>query len=597
MALRQRLLLDIAELKRVPYPNIEFVPHEDVTKACVILTSNGTGPLHLTVQLPHDYPLRPPRITIQTDVVHSNVFGEYICASILNTTEGYTPAYDLKGICIQMLSFFASDKLEQQYGGSVDLTEYRALNNDASDIDQSPPDSTTSESTSTAAGASIIELPDELLLLVCNQLEGEDLELFSRAWTRIGGASGIVSRFNVVRNRELICFCLKKGLENANLGVGVKVQMRGRYGSIGSEFDLLSEQAFNEFKIRRSVQGLPFTHWLPLPISRKHYGKVKPLIEPCLKELSEAAKFRAFVPLDVVYCFMNDIVVRLSSQAEAGYVHSSLIHASEKAIESYFHLFHLLLCLAVEDRGRVIAANRTIKNFLVEGKTSKAHVPNLGYLLIACLIADVDVTGDLLKAIIRETVTRNVVWMLDKQGANMSELAYMEANTISRYRLQKTFDASKTSYRLLMFLNLFRRTINRGTGQNRKSLMQLREELFEAHGAPPKGVAERFAGGVRALQKVENFPGFLTVMGLAPPCASQFTAFLRNCVEESMTRKYSVWGISQAKALTLRQQVDHDVVVRKGHKPEWTSAGSMPVTFFPNSSGYSGGTKGRDGRS
>ncbi|KAK5088717.1 hypothetical protein LTR05_002938 [Lithohypha guttulata] len=548
-----------------------------------------------------------------------------------------------------MLSFFASDNLEQQYGDNVDLTEYRALNNgvrrytansyicgncgrdmdretpctlrstrsysfpladflphlessssartDASDIDESPPDSTTSESTSTAAGASIIELPDELLLLVCNQLESVDLELFSRAWTRIGGASGIVSRFNIVRNRELICFCLKKGLGNANLGVGVKVQMRGRYGSIGSEFDLLSEQAFNEFKIRRSVQGLPFTHWLPLPISRKHYGKVKPLIEPCLKELSEAAKFRAFAPLDVVYCFMNDIVVRLSSQAEAGYVHSSLIHASEKAIESYFHLFHLLLCLAVEDRGRVVAANRTIKNFLVEGKTSKAHVPNLGYLLIACLIADVDVTGDLLKAIVRETVIRNVVWTLDKKGANMSELAYMEANTISRYRLQKTFDASKTSYRLLMFLNLFRRTINRGTGQNRKSLNQLREELFDAHGAPPKGVAERFAGEVRALQKVENFPGFLTVMGLAPPCASQFTTFLRNCVEESMTRKYSVWGISQAKALTLRQQVDHDVVVRKGHKPEWTSAGSMPVTFFPNSSGYSGSTKGRDGRS
>lgn len=58
---------------------------------------------------------------------HPNVFNSYICASILNTAEGYTPAYTLKGICIQLLSFFSSDRIEQQDGGGpVDLSQYRA---------------------------------------------------------------------------------------------------------------------------------------------------------------------------------------------------------------------------------------------------------------------------------------------------------------------------------------------------------------------------------------------------------------------------------------------------------------------------------------
>ena len=63
-------------------------------------------------------------ITIQSKIAHPNIYQDYICASILNTTEGYTPAYTLKGICIQLLSFFGSDKIEQDYGGVVDLKSY-----------------------------------------------------------------------------------------------------------------------------------------------------------------------------------------------------------------------------------------------------------------------------------------------------------------------------------------------------------------------------------------------------------------------------------------------------------------------------------------
>ena len=125
MALHQRLLKDIAELQKDPYPNITFRPR-NLQEACLILTPQDQDALHLTVTYGREYPLRAPTVSIQSRVSHPNVFNSYICASILNTTEGYTPAYTLKAICIQLLSFFTSDRIEQEDGDDhVDLNKYR----------------------------------------------------------------------------------------------------------------------------------------------------------------------------------------------------------------------------------------------------------------------------------------------------------------------------------------------------------------------------------------------------------------------------------------------------------------------------------------
>lgn len=116
MALHQRLLQDIAELQANPYPNIELCVQDDLQQACLLLTPSGNVPLHLTVTFGPDYPLKAPKVTIESQIYHPNVFGSYICASILNTEEGYTPAYTLKGIAIQLLSFFSSERIEQTGG-------------------------------------------------------------------------------------------------------------------------------------------------------------------------------------------------------------------------------------------------------------------------------------------------------------------------------------------------------------------------------------------------------------------------------------------------------------------------------------------------
>ena len=247
---------------------------------------------------------------------------------------------------------------------------------------------------------------------------------------------------------------------------------------------------------------------------------------------------------------------------------SSLNHASEKAIESFYHLYHLLLCLAVEDKSIVDHANKKLRDFQA-GKTGKKDCPNLGHLLLAILVSDVELTEQTMKAIIKEAITRNVVWMLDQRGAGMVDLAHMEKDAVCEYRLAKTYEASKTSYRLLMFFNLFRNTIQRGTGDNRKSLEQMRDELFDAHGAPPFGAAAQLAAKVKAVQGINDFFAFLEVMGIEQmPSPAVMTSLLRSCVWDSVKKGYHRWGVSVEDAKAIRCH---------------NAQGRRVSSFFPNS--------------
>lgn len=650
----QRLLSDIHELVTKPYPKIALHPNEeDIHDACLILYPDHYPPLHLRIQFPTTYPINPPRVYMDSSVQHPNVYGSFVCASILHGGEEYTPAYTLKGIAIQLLSFFDSNSLEQEHGDGAaeDLTVYREFNKHLVDtyqcrkcrfgvggrptriktppkllsfdarVDRSPeewptisgsapcsnplkPDIPSQKGESEQSsprdrlttwssdwrkqqvGFDANRLPSEILLLIIEHLDNfEDLTIFARAWPRI---SQIVRNFDIIRQRELQCFCLKKTYQQANLGVGVSIAK----GQISSEFDLLSEEAYRQLRVGRSIHNIPFSYWLPLPISKPHWNKVRESAHAALLQI--APHIKVSVPSNtlrasVLFTFMNAIVVRLNLETEKlaakSLKKSTLCHASEKAIESYFHLFHLLVCLATEDPGIVQQANKLLQNF-ENGARSKKDCPNLGHLLVALLISDIQVTDTLLRSIITEAITRNVVWLLDGKGAGMAELSYMETNPVSAYRLDKTFQGSRTSYRLLMFSELFRRTAR---PSHEKGLIQVRDELFDRHGGPPLGTAGRLAAEVRRLHTIDNFPAFLREMGLQKiPSPASFTHVLRNTVHESMTRGYSRWAVDQRLAMRLRLPKDPHIQIAPEERARATCLDHKPAgrhsgyDFFPN---------------
>ncbi|KAK8102972.1 hypothetical protein PG984_016118 [Apiospora sp. TS-2023a] len=688
--MRQRLLLDIDELVRKPYPNIRLHVGDDLNQLCLILSPPGWQRMHLNIESLQKFPMRPPGIRMDTSVNHPNVFGSYICATILNNDDYYTPAYTLKGIAIQLLSFFGSDTIQQDHGEVVGLEEYRTgsrkrsylspftacercgfkenvLKKDSREYryrdqqgalktqipsateletagsslslsDTAMQDIRSSErpvqevtnSEVTGGPFAINSLPNEILLLVLEDLEDfEDLTSLSKAWPRV---STLITEHNVIRQRELQCFVTKKTYRDAKLGVGVSTT-----DSLASEFDLLSQEAF-ALPTRKSVQCIPFTQWLPLPISPRHWNSVRQNAKTSLSLLKDHVKLQNATHAQVLYAFMNDIVVKLNlvdldngkgngkenlsrqqQQQQQQWLllddlydlddmfqydrsfhksSSTLEHASEKAIESYFHLFHLLVCLATENPEIVTQANTLLTSFL-GGRRDKSHCPNLGHLLVAMLVSDIPVTDQLRRAIITEAITRNVVWLLNpnnNRGSNSNntkktypELAYLEPDAISAYRLDKTFQGSRTSYRLLMFSELFRRTARPSTSStSSSSLAKVREALFRRH------AAARLASEVRRLHAINDFPAFLREMSFSQiPSPAQFTAVLRNTVVDSMNRGYSRWALAQSDALALRMHKDCEPGV--GVKPEFAEmvaeAPYLPTVVLSNVSFFPGGNK------
>lgn len=122
-----------------------------------------------------------------------------------------------------------------------------------------------------------------------------------------------------------------------------------------------------------------------------------------------------------------------------------------------------------------------------------------------------------------------------------------------------------------MFFNLFRCTIDPGSGGKRKSLERMRDELFDSHGAPPHGTAAKLAAQVKDVQEIDGFPAFLAIMGIRDiPTKAAFTKFLRNCVTDSIAKGYSVQGCTQETAECIRESGGN-------------SEGFTVKSFFPNS--------------
>lgn len=632
--MRRRLVMDVDELTRKPYPNIHLHADDDMTELCLVLSPPGWKEMHLTIGHLSQFPLNPPTIAMDSQVEHPNVYGGYICASILNDSRFYTPAYTLKGIAIQLLSFFCSDRLDQSFGGSpICLEDYRRKTAalwepytcpkcgygtpeelflprpgpDTSPIRRADRrDGRGSPNVSQRLGrlevdtkpCHIDRLPNEILLAIIDELEDfEHLTNLARAWPRI---SWLITEFDVVRQRELQCFFSKESYKHASLGVGVSTR-RG----LASEFDLLSKEAFG-LGIRQSVQNIDFDQWLALPISHRHWARISNEARTTLDCLRERLNLASPSRAQVLYAFMTDIVVQLNlavEESRAGHragQRSTLRHASEKAIESYFHLFHLLVCLATEDRAIIDHANELIAQFTA-GRRSKTECPNLGHLVVALLISDVEITDSLRKAIITEAITRNVVWLLDEKGAKRPELSYMEPEPVSAYRLHATFHGSRTSYRLLMFSELFRRTAR---SSKQVPLGAIRDELFRRHGGPPLGAAERLAAEVRRLHTVDDFPAFLREMGVQKvPSARDFTAVLRQTVADSVRKGYSRWALSQVRAFHLRRAVEPAVGISQDVAEYADRPGPPridPPSFFPAREnagrGEDNGRGGRGGR-
>lgn len=251
--LQQRLLRDINELVRNPYPRIRLHPRgDDLSQACLVLDTEAFGTLHFTVQYGARYPLVEPIITIQNEILHRNVDWHWsrglslgsICLWDLDTAgQNYTPAYTLKSIAIQLLSLFSSDqdKIDRRNKSMADISQMsmaiffatmksRDFKEKTSPLEgwsdkytcqhcgcgkpdecSNPENADTSGAQNDAFASAVSNpalcpidgLPTELLLRIMEELEHEDLMRFRKAWIR---ADEIATDFDLVHMRDLVCY-------------------------------------------------------------------------------------------------------------------------------------------------------------------------------------------------------------------------------------------------------------------------------------------------------------------------------------------------------------------------------------------------------
>jgi hypothetical protein len=104
------------------------------------------------------------------------------------------------------------------------------------------------------------------------------------------------------------------------------------------------------------------------------------------------------------------------------------------------------------------------------------------------------------------------------------------------------YEASKTSFNLLMFAHLMRKTVSQPAAGadaiQKRTLQDVRNELLGCHGALPAEASAALAAFIRPVQEVKSFLSFLQVMEVPVPTAAEFTRLLPPAVQDSVEKSY-----------------------------------------------------------
>jgi len=124
---QRRLKRDFIELQRANILSIAAQPlDDDIFEWHVnIKPTDGVYSgvyFHCILRFPESYPTNPPKVEICTRISHPNVFDGWICLSMLRSHtknvpyEGWSRAYSVTSILMQLQSFLFAEKIEQDGG-------------------------------------------------------------------------------------------------------------------------------------------------------------------------------------------------------------------------------------------------------------------------------------------------------------------------------------------------------------------------------------------------------------------------------------------------------------------------------------------------
>lgn len=340
----------------------------------------------------------------------------------------------------------------------------------------------------------------------------------------------LFSQENVLGRAGLQCFHSKADFRDTVLGVPIVVDRQPRFDNLQSPFEFLSQESFNAAKVRKSVWGLPFTHWLPLYIDTDHGERAWPQIEASIASLSfrtGGLRFEPTMALTILPRLMNSLVVS---------VMKGDLHASIKALEGYCG-FHRLLLAFVQRYPRLLREiNKKAKEFMsFERCRSKENTPNLGEFLPLLSVATAVNWKDIAIPYLQENFDRNALWAIKKYPGLAKPSQTERSGGCDQGRLTKTFDATKVSMHLLCF-HVYFYQLSRPDGVSIDELAANYDAFF---GVPSTQMKEALQAKVmEVLKDVTDWQKFFSAIGMKYPGDTVTHNWLLQAVENSSRKGY-----------------------------------------------------------
>ena len=330
---------------------------------------------------------------------------------------------------------------------------------------------------------------------------------------------------------QLFCFHTRKTFEEDILGIPISYERNPRTKKIqyiSTTLDLLSREGFYEDVVRKSVWKRPFTHWLPLYITDHHANLSWKYIQSSMAKLCDAKEFKPWMVLDVLPKLMNTMVVSVMS----GETHASIV-----AIEGYCAFHHLLLKMIKKFPELSKRIDSTIRNFIKdENARTKNNTPSLGDFIPLLTVSEQFSWFDVRSAYVQENFDRNALWVIKKYPALQNvDRSYSSQSHVNQSRLNNTFDANRTSVRLLMFHVYFLTNIARPDG---RSLNEVTSNYDLFFGRPTTQMKEDLQAHCKRVLAVQNWPDFFRLIGMKVPSPQNVTFVLNQAVVNSKRKGY-----------------------------------------------------------
>jgi ubiquitin-protein ligase len=407
---------------------------------------------------------------------------------------------------------------------------------------------------------------------------------------------------------RLCCFHSKEHFSEGIMGVGASLEKEDSNGTqdkhhLTSIYDVLSYGSFKD-GVRKGVWKQKFCAFLPLAIDSEHFARAQGAFQECIANLASGTiaqktqshgkskqerdaeynarltldEYRAmgsavvqkaqplsmcrptgstFVPdmvFEVIPKLMNSQVVLLSS---------GQLWRCQKALEGYFAYHHLLLhCLNAYPSLRLCLEEKMDEFHASPKAREKSSVHNMGEFLCLLSVSDKFDWDSMGVAILEEVFDRNALWIL-KQSPHLGDIGNSSASDQSR--LKASFRATLVSLRLLMFqfafFNLAKPT-HLHEGRICTSASAQLERKDRCKGLPGPGEAEWLFDRCLEILAVDDYSGFLELVGAAPVCDTEVARWLRRSMLRSVEKGYHNPGLFHAlarKAAQSKQQASADL--------------------------------------